>query len=309
MSFSHQFIQANGIRQHYLEWRGHGPVLVLVHGMTACALKWRIIAEELAPRYHILAPDLRGHGQTEATPRVWEWRDQAQDCIAFLDALDLRDAVVVAHSAGGVSMVVAAAERPERVSRLVLVEPSHAVGDWIPHILENADRLARRAQHRKKLWSSRQEMLKRYEHQGVFRRWRRQAILDFIKGATRVRDDGQVEWSLPLEAELHLYATFGLFDPWPYVAQIQCPILFVVGDQSFIPPHSRPLQKFCRLAPQTRVVRIPGGTHFSPWELPEAFLAALDSFLLDPHAPARADVAPSDSVGAPGDAHLYDAAS
>lgn len=75
------FIQANGIRHHYLEWGSpSNPPLLMLHATGLCAWLWKPIARELSRRYRVLAFDQRGHGDTDklekdtalSTPaRIW----------------------------------------------------------------------------------------------------------------------------------------------------------------------------------------------------------------------------------------------
>ena len=55
-----------GERIHYLEWAGQGAPMVLVHGLTRSAWTWLPIGRRLAGRHPVVAPDLRGHGASDA---------------------------------------------------------------------------------------------------------------------------------------------------------------------------------------------------------------------------------------------------
>ena len=62
----HKFTEVQGIKLHYLEWGDPAkPDLLLVHGWTNFAASWTGVAENLRHRYHIVAPDLRGHGESD----------------------------------------------------------------------------------------------------------------------------------------------------------------------------------------------------------------------------------------------------
>ena len=61
----HKFTEVQGIKLHYLEWGECGkPELLLVHGWTNFSVSWSAVAEHFHERYRIIAPDLRGHGES-----------------------------------------------------------------------------------------------------------------------------------------------------------------------------------------------------------------------------------------------------
>jgi hypothetical protein len=64
MKISSRTVHANGIRQHYLG-AGDGPPIVLLHGFPETSYAWRYQIPELAKNYHVIAPDLRGYGETD----------------------------------------------------------------------------------------------------------------------------------------------------------------------------------------------------------------------------------------------------
>ena len=104
------------------------PPIVLLHGITLSALTWSYQLQDLAGRHRLLAVDHRGHGTSKAGSSDWHLDRLALDLAELLDHLDLRDAVVVGHSMGGmVALRFAldhAASRRERVRGLVLMSTS-----------------------------------------------------------------------------------------------------------------------------------------------------------------------------------------
>lgn len=101
---------------------GDGPRTVLaLHGITANHLAWRAVADRIPPGIRVVAPDLRGRGDSTA-PGPYGMAAHAADGIAVLDALGVDTAVVAGHSMGGFVALVLADLFPARVSRLVLVD-------------------------------------------------------------------------------------------------------------------------------------------------------------------------------------------
>ncbi|MEV4897393.1 alpha/beta fold hydrolase [Nonomuraea sp. NPDC055795] len=111
---------ANGLKIVYRdEGPADAPLMVLLHGRTANHNDWNGIIQHFARRYHVLAPDLRGHGGS-AYPGGYALPDMADDVAALLDG---RGAVIVGHSLGAMVAFHLAMRRPELVERLVLEDP------------------------------------------------------------------------------------------------------------------------------------------------------------------------------------------
>lgn len=111
---------ANGIKLVYREEGApDAPLLVLLHGRTADHNNWNGITQHFARRYHVLAPDLRGHGASDR-PGDYAIPGMADDIAALLDQ---RRAVVIGHSLGAMVAYHLAMNHPELVERLVLEDP------------------------------------------------------------------------------------------------------------------------------------------------------------------------------------------
>lgn len=119
------FIQANGLRIHYIHDAAPGkPQLVLLHGITDAGICWTPVIEALSGEYDIIAPDARGHGQTDAPDRGYSAADHAGDVVAFIQALGLRQPVVMGHSMGGMVATVVAGQHPELIRAAIFEDPA-----------------------------------------------------------------------------------------------------------------------------------------------------------------------------------------
>ncbi|MBD3756943.1 MAG: alpha/beta hydrolase [Microbacterium sp.] len=110
------------------------PTILAVHGVTSSHLAWQLLAEEL-PGVRIVAPDLRGRGQSNALAGPAGMAAHADDLAAVCAHLDIVPALVVAHSMGAFVAVVLAHRHPALVRRLVLVDgglPLAAPADLAP---------------------------------------------------------------------------------------------------------------------------------------------------------------------------------
>jgi pimeloyl-ACP methyl ester carboxylesterase len=146
--FSSQSIAVSGMRIHYLAagpaW---GEPVVLIHGLAGRAEDWRNLAPVLARRgYRVVMPDLPGFGRSSRPANYsYSVREQAEFVMAFMDALQLRQANLGGWSMGGWIVQLAAASHPERVSRLLLFDSAGLLvaPDWNTALFTpaNADEL------------------------------------------------------------------------------------------------------------------------------------------------------------------------
>src|SRR6202161_1270477 len=100
---THRFIETNGIRMHLAE-QGTGPLVLLCHGFPESWYSWRHQIGALADAgFHVVAPDMRGYGQTEAPEAIDQYTmlHLVGDMVGVLDALGEATAVIVGHDWGG----------------------------------------------------------------------------------------------------------------------------------------------------------------------------------------------------------------
>jgi 3-oxoadipate enol-lactonase len=103
-------------------WTGGDPAappLVLLHALGESATSWDAVAARLAPHFSLLALDLRGHGASD-WPGTYSHELMRDDVAGVLDALGLREVVLVGHSLGGAVAYLVTLARPDLVGRLVV---------------------------------------------------------------------------------------------------------------------------------------------------------------------------------------------
>lgn len=116
-------IDANGVSFHYLQ-AGSGPDLVMLHGLSGNLAVWHLrMVPLLQDRFRLTTYDLRGHGRSSMPASGYSTRTMAADLGALMDALDIERADLLGHSFGADVSLHFALLHPERVRRLVLVEP------------------------------------------------------------------------------------------------------------------------------------------------------------------------------------------
>ena len=115
---------ATGLTYHVLEW-GHPSAepVVLIHGFLDLAWGWQLVAHRLASRFRVIAPDLRGHGDSDwiGAGGYYHFFDYVADVDDLVGRIG-RPIALVGHSMGGSVASYVAGTRPERIRRLALLE-------------------------------------------------------------------------------------------------------------------------------------------------------------------------------------------
>ena len=113
---------AHGVRLHYLhQGPKAGPAIVLLHGFSDSSFSFSRVMPLLPAELRVVAPDLRGHGNSERPLVGYRMTDMAQDVVQLMDALGVPSAIVVGHSMGSFVAQAMADRSPKRVSQLVLL--------------------------------------------------------------------------------------------------------------------------------------------------------------------------------------------
>jgi pimeloyl-ACP methyl ester carboxylesterase len=120
------FVTANGIRLHYLDWGGSGPVLILIHGGLDNAHVFDDLAPAFTDHFRVIAYDLRGHGRSDAK---WPFdaATRAEDLRGLMDSLGISKAHLAGWSLAGNDITAMAGTHPERVDSIVYLEGAY---DW-----------------------------------------------------------------------------------------------------------------------------------------------------------------------------------
>ena len=126
----HEHLDVGSLRMHVaLAGREDAPPIVLVHGWPQNWWAWREVIPTLAESFRVIAPDLRGHGWSEAPRSGYEKEQLAADVLALLDALGVERVSWIGHDWGGWSGFLAALKAPERFERMLALSIPHP---WRP---------------------------------------------------------------------------------------------------------------------------------------------------------------------------------
>jgi len=125
-----KFAEVNGTRLHYLI-SGKGDPVVLLHGYAETSHMWLPLIAKLTEKHTVIAPDLRGFGQSAAPPDGYTKAAMARDIHALVKSLNYDHIRLVGHDIGLMVAYAYAAQYPSEVDRLVLMEAFlPGVGDW-----------------------------------------------------------------------------------------------------------------------------------------------------------------------------------
>jgi pimeloyl-ACP methyl ester carboxylesterase len=125
-----KFTEVNGVKLHYLV-AGKGDPVVLLHGFAETSHMWLPLIAELADKHTVIAPDLRGFGDSAAPADGYTKAAMAQDIHALVKSLNYDRIRLVGHDIGLMVAYAYAAQYPSEVDRLVLMEAFlPGIGEW-----------------------------------------------------------------------------------------------------------------------------------------------------------------------------------
>ncbi|MBU3003644.1 alpha/beta hydrolase [Paraglaciecola arctica] len=132
----------NGLEVFYLSNTKHfssdKPVLVLLHGFSADKYVWNRFAKRFSSQYHLIIPDLKGHGQTAYNPNDdYSVPSQCQMFLALMEQLKIKRFSIVGNSMGGMMAAKLFDEVPERIEKSVLIDPAGAKSQYAQDMIDN----------------------------------------------------------------------------------------------------------------------------------------------------------------------------
>jgi esterase len=275
-AYEDRVLTANGLRLHYLDWgtAGRQPFIML-HGISRTAHTFDHVAPHFNRDYHVLAIDLRGHGDSAWHPDgAYVVEDYVKDLEAIVERLKLRSVVITGNSTGGRVAQVYAGLHPENVAALIVED----VGPERPN--EVADSFARRVAQEANGWASEEELL------GTLMKGSAGIAEDLqrthVRYAMKRREDGRVVW----KRDPNLVKGFVPTELWAHVSRITAPTLYLLGAKSNIVPVATQ-EKLKHTLPRVKVTVMPGIGHYPHLEAPTDFIAIVESFLKENASTAR----------------------
>jgi pimeloyl-ACP methyl ester carboxylesterase len=258
---------------------GDRPVdAVFVHANGFNGQTYRSLLAPLSAGLRILAVDQRGHGSSRlaADPEHRRnWLDLRDDLLALLAALDQGPVVLAGHSMGATVSLLAAAEAPEAVRGLVLLDPVimprmmavYAHLPWTSGRLWKRMPLVQGALRRRAVFDSREAAFAAYRGRGAFKTWPEVMLADYVGGGFRDRDDGKVELACAPAWEASNYSAQA-HDPWRAMSRLRCPARILKAEHGST-CRTGDGAVLMRRNPLIRVETIAEAGHFLPMERPD----------------------------------------
>jgi len=268
-------LDVNGLALHYLDWGNLGarPV-VCVHGYTSSAQAFNALARHFLDRHHVVALDVRGHGESGwSQSGAYQYSDQVDDLAAVVDKLGLSRFTLLGTSMGGIIAMAYAGAHPDRLTRLV-------INDIGPDIETGSQRITQ-------MVGSRPDEFATLDDAMAYRRQMSPIVAgrgpedqrELALGVLRQRPDGRWCWKMDPE---YIRQRVRIGAPprpalWPALQRVTCPTLVVWGTDSDVLSEAQARRMIERL-PKGELVTVPGVGH-APTLVEPAVVAALERFL------------------------------
>ena len=245
--------------------RAGAPLLVCLHGVTSHGRHFARLAERLADRFYVLAPDQRGHGSSTWDP-PWHLEQYVED---VLEAVPDEPAVWLGHSFGGRIAFEVAAAVPGRVKRLVLLDPAIRIPSQVGlSAAENA--------RRDRSYDSFDEGIDRRYEESVLSTAPRDLVESELREHLLPDKDGRYRYRYCQSAVVAAYGEMTR-EP-PSFEHVRLPTLLVLGETSYLPYDELLDAHAAALGDLLEVVRIPAG-HTVLWDALDDTARAVEGFL------------------------------
>lgn len=270
-----QAVAVDGLRLQVEIWGGDRPPLVLLHGLASTRRMFALIAPLLADTFTVIAPDQRGHGESDKPDAGYDFDTVCADLDGLLAALGVNRPIRLAgHSWGAYTALHYAASRPGAVSRLTLID-----GGLIP-VRERfgetwAEAEARMAPH------SFAAVNRAALEEMIRERWLgpafRPELLPLALSIFDTSNPAQVRAHLPRAQHLQIAHALWAYDPVADLARLDCPttaLVSALGSGSEAPAQASIVRAHA-IRPSLDVVWMEDTIHDAPWQRPAEVAAHL----------------------------------
>ena len=263
-------ISGDGVELAFGYWPGSGAPVIAIHGLTASFISFIGVAERLTGRRPLFALDLRGRGDSDKPEGPYGMAQHARDVAAAMQTLGLGPTVIVGHSMGAFVATALAAQNPELVSGIIMID-----GGYVPDLPVGVDStkmldatLALRISQLKQTYESRQAFMEFWRQQPNFppedwNAWT-ESFLDYeVTGDTTVRPKASAEG-----VRIDVAEAFKKDEITDRLKSLKIPVLLVRAEKGLVPnqPPIFPdsvMPAFRDCVPDMKEELITGTTHFT----------------------------------------------
>lgn len=243
---------------------------------------------DLLGEYQITAIHQRPLWESSQPAAIIDWNPLSDDLLRFMDEQKVGKTIAVGHSMGGIAILRAALRKPERFSSVILLDPvlfpPYFIRMWnvirALKLTHKVHPLVPAAQRRRRVFKSRELILRGYRSKPVFQYFSDEALEAYVNGITCPVGDGSYRLCYSAEWEMQIYVT-GVWrdmELWRELSKLKVPLLIIRGAETdtFFESAGRLVQK---KLPAVQVVSISRSTHLVPLERPEAVRDEIQKFL------------------------------
>lgn len=259
---------------------GEGPTLLISHATGFHGRCYEPVARALADRFHCVAFDYRGHGDSTSSNEPVDWERYGDDAVAMARSLD-GPVVAFGHSMGGACLLMAAHREPALFRRLVLFEPIVFPTDRPRHDSDSDSdgdsALAAGARRRRTSFRSYEEAIANYAAKPPLGWFTPEALEAYVRHGFALGDDGQVHLKCRPDTEAATFEMGGSHHTWDVLASIGTPTLVIAGSVSPMQP-SAVAGAIAERLPHAAYLELPQFDHFAPMTHPREMAELIAEF-------------------------------
>lgn len=231
--------------------------LVLLHGWGCCIATYKSVAEALKDDFFVVVPDLAGFGESDEPPEPWKIEDYAENVIAFLNALDIKNPTIAGHSHGGRTAIYMTGALGYKANKLILIDSAGVAP---------------------------KRSLKYYIKTYIYKFNKKILLCSLWKSKTKniyekyINSKGSADYKAASPVMRGTLSNVVNVDLCGYMMNIKAPTILYWGENDTATPISD-AYKMEKLIPDAGLIKIPGAGHYSFLESFNQFIAVVKEFL------------------------------
>jgi len=261
---------------------GSGPVLHFSHANGYPPMAYRAMLEPFLDKYEVIASLHRPVWKPPPEPSSLEsWRDFGSDLVQLVGSIN-EPVISIGHSMGAAAIVMAAVQKPQLFTRIVLIEPVLMSPKYfyllklLRPIVKRRVPLIRKTLERVDQWASREEAYEHFRPKSVFKEISDDVLWDYVNHGMNETQDGRVRLAYSKEWEAHCYLR--AHNIWSLLRKLELPVLAIRGSDSNT-VSEQAWEKWQAMSPQHQYIEIEGAGHLVPFERPGKLVATIGDWI------------------------------
>ncbi|GLR15428.1 alpha/beta fold hydrolase [Portibacter lacus] len=256
-----------------INWGGEGPVLHLAHANSFHPGVYKLLIEELKKEFEVHSFLLRPFHENADPNDISNWDGLRDDFIQLADQKGWKNIIGVGHSLGSTVTMMAAVERPDLFSKLVIIEPPcvpqifFTLLSVMPYSLaKNLVPPSKIALKRRHKWASKQEAFDLLRKKNIFSQWDDETLKAYVEYGLEEDENGDYRLTFSKYWESKIYCT--IENPYRLFPKIQTPSLCIRAGESDV-INDKNWNKWQRLQDDAKFVTVENSGHLVPMEKPK----------------------------------------